>query len=427
MPDEGYMQYSDDDNEGDISLNGGDIPLMTHQEHHLKLIQDLIKRKKHQKLKVHLQELAYQHEQGGSFGQTGSTGPFIDISQMYDRKGHNPLHYAVQTDQYKCLQVICEHVQEYGCGQYPKSHPKNKEYLENWINSKSKCVDEFTALHFASYMGSYEMVEYLILKGADPFSQNQSHINMLHCGAQGDKPISLAYFLKMGLDINSRDKRQSTPLHWAIFVGAELAIQYLISNGADVNAQDNEGYTPLHLAVMQASNHHFSTRFIRSLLISGADASIVANPDQNYPSGKKAIDILNFDSDGQPYHQEFAHQVYHLLHDSGQDRSFCQKLNPFNNCDCITAKVTSKRDKERYNKTFMLYQVLMFAFAILLEAYAIPRIRSQETIHRPSKMETFYYLLQTARVFFVLSVIFNLALSLLDPGFIKPDKDVNWN
>lgn len=68
-------------------------------------------------------------------------------------------------------------------------------------------MDEFTALHFASYMGNYEMIEYLILKGADPFSKNQSNINMLHCGAQGDKPISLAYFLKMGLDINCRDKR----------------------------------------------------------------------------------------------------------------------------------------------------------------------------------------------------------------------------
>jgi ankyrin repeat protein len=40
---------------------------------------------------------------------------------------------------------------------------------------------------------------------------------MLHVGAQGDQPISIAYFLKLGLDINSRDKNNSTPLHWAAF------------------------------------------------------------------------------------------------------------------------------------------------------------------------------------------------------------------
>lgn len=68
------------------------------------------------------------------------------------------------------------------------------------------------------------MIELLIVKGANPFAENQININMLHCGVHGDRPISLAYFLKLGLNINSADKRQSTPLHWAIFIGAELSI-----------------------------------------------------------------------------------------------------------------------------------------------------------------------------------------------------------
>ena len=96
---------------------------------------------------------------------------------------------------------------------------------------------------------------------------------MLHCGAQGDQPISIAYFLKLNLDINSRDIRESTALHWAAFSGSEYALQYLCAKGSDVNAQDAKGYTPLHLAV-KASEHLLSTRSIRALLQKGADASI---------------------------------------------------------------------------------------------------------------------------------------------------------
>lgn len=38
---------------------------------------------------------------------------------------------------------------------------------------------------------------------------------MMHVGAQGDSPFSIAYFRKMGISVNSRDKELSTPLHWA--------------------------------------------------------------------------------------------------------------------------------------------------------------------------------------------------------------------
>lgn len=75
---------------------------------------------------------------------------------------------------------------QYGNGQHPPNHPKNKEYLEHWINSKSNCEDDFTSLHFASYHGNCRMIQYLIMNGADPFAKNKSDINMLHCGAQGD-------------------------------------------------------------------------------------------------------------------------------------------------------------------------------------------------------------------------------------------------
>lgn len=73
------------------------------------------------------------------------------------------------------------------------------------------------------------MIEYLIEQGADPYATNKCAINMLHVSAQGDKPISIAYFLALGLDINSKDSRHSTPLHWAAFAGADLALSYILA------------------------------------------------------------------------------------------------------------------------------------------------------------------------------------------------------
>jgi ankyrin repeat protein len=84
-------------------------------------------------------------------------------------------------------------------------------------------------MHFASFFGNYGLIQYLIEEGGDAFATNAQEINMLHVGAQGDQPISIALFLSLGLDINSRDKRLSTPLHWAAFAGADLALQYIVA------------------------------------------------------------------------------------------------------------------------------------------------------------------------------------------------------
>ena len=109
----------------------------------------------------------------------------------------------------------------------------------------------------------------MVALGANIYAQNTQAINMLHVAAQGDQPVSLAYFLRQGLNINSRDLRDSTPLHWAAFAGAELVLSYIVSWGGDVNAVDSKGLTPLHLAV-KSSEESRSNKAIKQLLIKGA-------------------------------------------------------------------------------------------------------------------------------------------------------------
>ena len=95
---------------------------------------------------------------------------------------------------------------------------------------------------------------------------------MLHVSAQGDQPVSLAYFLDKGLKINSVDLRKSIPLHWAAFSGSELTPNYIIAWGGDLDAQDSKGLTPLHLAV-KAYKDNRSSKGIKQLLVKGANRS----------------------------------------------------------------------------------------------------------------------------------------------------------
>ena len=88
---------------------------------------------------------------------------------------------------------------------------------------------------------------------------------MVHIAAQGDQPISLAYFKSIGLDLNKKDGKGSTPLHWAAYLASENAVNFLSSwEEIDINAQDKEGLlTPLHLAVMSGKiSQRFSLKII---------------------------------------------------------------------------------------------------------------------------------------------------------------------
>lgn len=108
---------------------------------------------------------------------------------------------------------------------------------------------------------------------------------MLHVGAQGDKPFSLAYFREKGLDISSVDSEKSTPLHWACIQSSFITINYLLAWGADINGQDKAGYTPLHLAVKAALSNKTDYLVIK-LIMKGADKNIEDT------LGRKPIDLI---------------------------------------------------------------------------------------------------------------------------------------
>lgn len=104
----------------------------------------------------------------------------------------------------------------------------------------------FTALHNAMPEEEFEIIEYLIEKGADVEIQNEDGVTPLHLAAFTKTALIL---LEHGADINQKDNRGNTPLHAAVIAGEEHRemIKFLIDNGADASIINHEGKTPLDI------------------------------------------------------------------------------------------------------------------------------------------------------------------------------------
>jgi len=89
----------------------------------------------------------------------------------------------------------------------------------------------FTALHFATFHGNFEMIKILIEQmDADVHARNVYGANVLHVSAQGDAPLPLWYYVKnVGMSLSDVDSRGSTPLHWACYSKSEFALLFIVS------------------------------------------------------------------------------------------------------------------------------------------------------------------------------------------------------
>jgi ankyrin repeat protein len=127
-----------------------------------------------------------------------------------------------------------------------------RKEIKKWVNERSD--QGHTALQYASYRGNIEVIQKLILNGAEVEICNNRGLNVLHMASQGNQPGSLVYFKeKYLMNIQSVDDLGSTPLHWGCYTGSEAAVLFLLSWNINVNSQDREGLTPLHLAVMSGN------------------------------------------------------------------------------------------------------------------------------------------------------------------------------
>jgi hypothetical protein len=151
-------------------------------------------------------------------------------------------------------------------------------YLESVMPEKPEQVP----VYYASRLGLYSLVEYLIAKlPEDLHAEGGSCETPLHVAvARGhvDIVLLLLKYLPVGLKCPLRDR---TPLHTAVMRGHVEVGRQLLNHGADVNAQEEGGWTPLHLAVLLDQ-----FEFMRLLLDHGANIG-ARTEDDRVPSEVK--------------------------------------------------------------------------------------------------------------------------------------------
>jgi hypothetical protein len=86
-----------------------------------------------------------------------------------------------------------------------------------------------------------------------PAQQVESSVNLdlIRACEEGQGKARLAYLLGKGADIESRDESNCTPLHHAVFSGPAESVEFLLDAGADINASHPEWKVPLCIAILR--------------------------------------------------------------------------------------------------------------------------------------------------------------------------------
>lgn len=260
-----------------------------------------------------------------------------------------------------------------------------------------KDAEGCTALHFASYQGNIRAIRLLIANGADPFATSTNGANVLHVAAQGDQPLSIAYFVfRQMMNINSVDNDGENAMHWACLTGSELTTTYLIAWGCNIHARNWLGETPLFSAIKPYENMQKTPRGVKYLLSSGAD------PNARNNKGQTAHYLLSESSEftGDPEWEikRLLDYRWTFLGDFLMIRTVYKKL-------------------KRSNQTFFIYLILMgsaFLTFWLTLYYILDEIGAHSLL-----LQTNYWL-------FAIAVLMNCVVKSVGPGYLEQKKDFDW-
>ncbi|CAM9164496.1 unnamed protein product, partial [Ectocarpus fasciculatus] len=136
-----------------------------------------------------------------------------------------------------------------------------------------------TALWFAAAEGKDEMIELLVMAGADVNKERQDGISPLIAAAAGGHTTSVEKLIKSGAEVLHRTHPEGlTALVAACENGSLPLISTLVESGSDINTLTSAGFSPL---IVSAANGFEDT--VRFLLDHGAD------PDLPHPENITAL------------------------------------------------------------------------------------------------------------------------------------------
>lgn len=108
-------------------------------------------------------------------------------------------------------------------------------------------ADGSTLLHWAAYSGRYEIVDFLVGRGASVHVRNFRGQTPLHCAASWGRIRIATLLVVHGARINAEDNDGLAPLHCAITRRQSQIIMPLFRLGANVNLADNAGRRPVEM------------------------------------------------------------------------------------------------------------------------------------------------------------------------------------
>nr|WP_297337017.1 ankyrin repeat domain-containing protein [Algoriphagus sp.] len=111
-------------------------------------------------------------------------------------------------------------------------------------------ADGFTALGLAAYFGHSQLVNWLLLQGANPSlpSANPLQVTPLHSACANSHFEITKLLIHHQADVNAKQQHGVTPLHSAAHNNDRDLVQFLIDKGADLQAKMDNGKTPKDLA-----------------------------------------------------------------------------------------------------------------------------------------------------------------------------------
>ncbi|TET36063.1 MAG: ankyrin repeat domain-containing protein [Planctomycetota bacterium] len=107
---------------------------------------------------------------------------------------------------------------------------------------------ERSAIHEAAGKGYRDVVELLLLKGADIHCRATAGATALVSAAANGHVDTCKFLIRKGADVNSEAAFGLTPLHFAAGHGGREVVDFLIKNGANVNTDGKTTASPLHMA-----------------------------------------------------------------------------------------------------------------------------------------------------------------------------------